>query len=199
MLADAARGEAIHAAGDMVARAVQDAEHRLHDLRLETWEDGAVAVAAFALAIAASSVRPSLALPLFVGGLFLAGRTVVALFRRSDLLDRLVGESDAYAIAEVRALAEQQANMASRRWLSKAIRLRLQVAENPRVVANADELAALAEELIDPVLELDPACAVACSRLLTDHFSSPLINRALPADDVRSRLAQISAGFKRRD
>jgi hypothetical protein len=181
----------------MVARAVEDADRRLHDLRLEEWEDGAVAAMAFALAIAASVARPAFALPLFLGGSFVAGRAVLALWRRWDLLDRLVVEPDAYAIAEVRGRAEQEASMVNRRRLSRAIHWRLEQAEDPRIVANADELAELAEELTDPLLELDPACAVACSRLLADPTSSPLGNSALPAEDVRSRLVQIRSGFHR--
>ena len=89
--------------------------------------------------------------------------------------------------------------MANRRWLSRAIRSRLDLAANPRVAANAAQLAALAEELVDPQYALDPACAAACSRLLSDEVTSPLINSALPAEDVRSRLVQIRSGFQRRD
>ncbi len=85
--------------------------------------------------------------------------------------------------------------MANRRSLSRAIRARLEPAENPRIAANAVPLAALAEELADPQLELDPACAAACSRLLTDEVTSPLLNSALPADEVRSRLVRIRSGF----
>jgi len=179
----------------MIARAVEDAGYRLHDLRLEEREDGALAVAAFGLAIAASAVRPSFALPLFLGGLFVACRAVVAAWRRGDLLDRLLDERDAYALAEVRGRAEQEATMANRRMLGRAIRSRLELAENPRVVVNADQLVELAGELDDPLLDLDPACAVACSRLLTDPVTSPLMNSSLPADDVRSRLVKIRSGF----
>ncbi|MGZ4402421.1 MAG: hypothetical protein ACXVRI_06190 [Gaiellaceae bacterium] len=167
----------------------------MRDLLREEWEDGAVAVGAFALAIAATTVRPSFALPLFIGGLFVAGRAVLADSRRSDLLDRLVIDRDAYAIPGVRARAEKEAAMGNRRWLSRCIRSRLEFAENPRFAANADQLAPLADELVDPTLELDPACAVACSKLLMDPVSSPLINSGLPAEDVRSRLVQIRAGF----
>lgn len=170
----------------------------MHDLRLEEWEDGAVAAAAFALAVAASAVRPAFALPLFIGGVFVAGRAVLAGWRRWDLLDRLVVERDAYAIPEVRTRAEQEASMSNRRRLSRAIRSRLDLAANPRIMANADELAALAEELVDPQLELDPPCAAACSRLLMDEVTSPLINPELPAEDVRSRLVQIRSGFRAR-
>ena len=196
---DAWGRDALHALVEMVARAVEDAGRRLHDLRRQEWEDGTVAAVAFALAVAASGVRPAFALPLFIGGVVVAGRAILAGWRRWDLLDRLVVERDAYAIAEVRARAEQEASMANRRWLSRAIRSRLDLAANPRVAANAAQLAALAEELVDPQYALDPACAAACSRLLSDEVTSPLINSALPAEDVRSRLVQIRSGFQRRD
>ena len=179
----------------MTARAVEDADRRLHDLWWEEWEDGAVAATALVLAIAASIAAPAFALPLFVGGLFVGGRAALAGVRRWDLLDRLVIERDAYAIPEVRARAEAEASMPNRSWLSRAIRARLELGDDPRVVANSEELAALSEELVDPLLELDPACAVACSRLLTDDVASPLLNPALPAEDVRPRLLQIRAGF----
>lgn len=183
----------------MVARAVEDAGRRLNDLRREEWEEGAVAAAALALAIVASFVQPAFGLPLFVGGLFVAARAVVAGWRRWDLLDRLVVERDAYAIPEMRARGEREAAMPNRRWLSLVIRTRLDLAANPRIVGNAEELSALADELVDPRLVIDPACAVACSRFLTDGITSPLLNSTLPAWDVRSRLVQIRSGFRRRD
>ena len=179
----------------MVARAVDDAGARLRDLRREEWADGGVAAAAFALALAASAVRPALALPLLAGGLFVAGRGVVVDWRRWDLLDRLVVERDAYVIPEVRARAELEASVVDRSRLCRVIRSRIELAEEPRIVAHRDELAALAEELADPRLALDPACAIACSRLFTDGVASPLINCTLPAEDVRSRLVQIRSGF----
>ena len=166
---------------------------------MEEWGDAAVAVAAFGLAVAAASLFPALALPLFLGGLMLAGRAALAGWRRWDLLDRLLVEPDAHAIPEVRARAEQEATMSNRRSLSRAIRIRLKLAENPRIVANADQFAALADELADPELELDPACAAACSRLMTDEIASPLFNHTLQAEDVRSRVAQIRCGFHARD
>jgi hypothetical protein len=61
--------------------------------------------------------------------------------------------------------------------------------------AAAEELEALALELDDEALTLDPACAVVCMRLLADGAESPLLNPGLPAEDVRSRLRQIRAGF----
>jgi hypothetical protein len=194
LFADSVRIDYTHASVEMVARAVEEADRRLHDLRREEWEDGAVATAAFALAVVASAVRPEFALPLFVGSLFVLGRAVLAGWRHWDLLNRLLVERDAYSIPEVRARGEQEARMTNRRWHSRAIRSRLELAEDPRVVANADQFAMLAEELVDPLLALDPACAAVCSWLLADA-DSPLNNPALPAEDVRSRLVQIRCGF----
>lgn len=180
---------------EMVARAVEDAGRRLHDLRWEELEDGVVAAGAFALSIAASAVRPELSLPLLCGGLFVAGRAVVTIWRRWDLLDRLLSAPDAYALAEVRRRAEREATMTNRRRLARDIRWLLDRGEDPRVLANAEQLSALEAELGDPLLELEPGCAVACGRLVLDPACSPLLNSALPREDVRSRLAQIRSGF----
>ena len=67
-----------------------------------------------------------------------------------------------------------------------------------RVLAAADDLDALASQLDDEELELDPARAVACQRLLRDVFGSPLLNSALPPEDLRSQVVQIRSGFKAR-
>jgi hypothetical protein len=179
----------------VVARAVEEAGRRLHELRREEWEDAATALAGFGVALAAANFRPELAVPLLVAALCLSVKTYVVVWRRWDLLERLTGERDAYEIPEVRTRAEQQATMHNRRALSRAIRSRLELGENPRLAIAADDLAALADELADPELDLDPACAVACSRLLTDSETSPLNNRHLPIEDIRSRVRQIRAGF----
>jgi hypothetical protein len=181
----------------MVARRVEEAGRRLRELKREEYEDAAVALAAFGLTLGAAEFWPELVVPLLVGALFLSGKTYVVLWRRWDLLERLAGERDAYEIPEVRARAEQQASMHNRQTLSRAIRTRLELGENPRITVAADDLAALADELADEELDLDPACAVACSRLLTDDATSPLINLHLPAEDVRSRVRQIRRGFQR--
>jgi hypothetical protein len=179
----------------MVARAVEHAGTRLHDLRHEEWEDWGVAAAAFALGFLAARLLPAFAVPLLVAGMVLTCRGVLAEWRRWDLLDRLAGEPDAYVIPEVRARAEATATMANRRSLAITIRWRIEGTADPRVEAAASDLQALAEELEDEQLELDPACAVACSRLLTDATTSPLLNLALPIDEVRSRVLQIRRGF----
>ncbi len=63
-------------------------------------------------------------------------------------------------------------------------------------MAAADELEALARDLDDRRLTLDPAAAIACLRLVTGIHRSPLFNPALPADDLRSRVHQIRSGFR---
>ncbi len=63
-------------------------------------------------------------------------------------------------------------------------------------MAAAKELEALARDLDDRGLALDPAAAVACMRLLTGIEGSPLLDPALPPEDLRSRIYQIRSGFK---
>lgn len=131
-------------------------------------------------------------MPLFLGGLFVGGFGVRALWRRWDLVDRLAGERDAYAISEVRARASSAATMERRRGCAASIRSRLR---EPRLVLVAEELGALASELEDGELELEPAAAVACARLVTDVAGSPLLDPNLAPEDLSSRVLQIRAGF----
>lgn len=181
----------------MYARAVDQADSRLQELRQEGREELASAAVALAGAVVAAEVLPALAAPLFIGGLAVGALGVRAMWRRWDLLERLSGERDAHVIAEVRALASREATMERRETFAALIRGRL--AEGPladaRVLAVADELEALASQLEDGDLTLEPASAVGCMRLLTDIAQSPLLNQALPAEDLRSRVRQIRSGF----
>ncbi len=176
----------------MYARAVDDAASRLRELRHEEWEGLALGALALALALCATQVRPSLAVPLFLGGLVVGGRGLVAGVRRWDLVDRLVGERDAYVIAEVRAHAAREATMARRRDCSASIRsLMAMHGEGDGGLAGlAGALDALAAELDDPELDLDPACAVACGRLLDEEES---LLRA--GSSMHARIERIRAGF----
>lgn len=184
----------------MYARAVDEAAARLHELRHEEWENIGLAALALLLAVAVTQIRPELALPLFLGGLAVGAFGVRALWRRWDLVDRLAGERDAYVISEVLAYASREATMGRRHTYAALVRSRLRqpgLALQPRVDAAAEELEALASELDDGELTLDPACAVACMRLLSDPAESPLLNPALPAEDLRSSVRQIRSGFER--
>jgi hypothetical protein len=183
----------------MNARAVDDAGERLRELRQQQWEDLGLAALALGLALAATKVVPSLALPLFLGGVTVGFLGTRALWRRWDLLERLAGERDAYVLSEVLERASQEATIERRRTFAALIRARLTTpGYAPRISATAEELEALACELADDELELDPARAVACARLLSDVEASPLLNVALPPEDLRSWVRQIRSGFSSR-
>ena len=180
------------------ARAVDDASARLQELRQEEWQELALAAFALGLALVAAQTRPALAMPLFIGGVVLGARGMTALWRRWDLVDRLAAERDAHAIAEVRAYASREATMERRHSFAAVIRDALtqpHPAVEARTSSLAEELSALVCELDDSSLGLDPACAVACARLVSDPAQSPLLNPALPPEELRSRVHQIRSGF----
>jgi hypothetical protein len=180
------------------ARAVDQADARLRELRQEERGELGLAASALTAGVVATEVLPVLAAPLFIGGLVVGMLGVRALWRRWDLLERLSGERDAHVISEVRAFASRETTMERR--LSFAARVRgclraVSHANDARLLAVADELDALASELEDGDLALEPASAVDCMRLLSDIGQSPLLNRAVPPEDLRSRIRQIRSGF----
>jgi hypothetical protein len=183
----------------MYARAVDEAAARLRELRHEEWERLGLAALAFGLALAATQVSPVIVMPLFLGGLAVAALGLRAVWRHWDLLDRLAGECDAYVISEVRAYASREGTMERRRSFATAIRSSLGQpgpSLEARILAAAEELDALASELDDRELVLDPACAVACKRLVSDPAESPLLNPAWPPEELRSRIRRIRSGLR---
>jgi hypothetical protein len=178
----------------MHARAVDEGAARLRTLRHEQWEDLGLGAAAIALAVGATHVQPQLAVPLFVGGLAVGVKGVRAAWRRWDLVDRLAGDGDAHVLPEVLAYASRQASMDRRRTFASLLRSRL-LTGDARIAAVAQELEELAVELEDDSLALDPVAAIASMRLLSDP-ESPLLDRAAPAEELRSRVRQIRAGFE---
>lgn len=185
----------------MYARAIDEASSRLRELRREELEDIGLASLSIALSLAATQVRPGFAMPLFLGGAVVAVLGMRALWRRWDLLDQLAGERDAYVIPEVLAHAARETTVDRRHAHASRIRGELQQArlsDGDRVMLAAEELEALASELEDDELTLDPACAVACMRLLTDLSASPLLNPALPPEELSARVHHIRSGFEAR-
>jgi hypothetical protein len=178
----------------MYARAVEEADVQLRDLRREEWSDLALAALAIVAALTATQVRPALALPLFLGGLAVGARGLRAAWRRWEIVDGLAGEREALVIPEIRAHALRAASIERRRVSASYIRASIREPVPPRLREAAAELDALAAELDDDGLVLDPACAVACARLVSDAVLSPLLNATLPPEDVRSRVRQIRAG-----
>lgn len=183
----------------MHARAVEEVSSRLRELRQEELQDLSLAALSMGLALAATQVRPALAVPLLLGGVVVAVLGMRALWRRWDLVDRLAGERDAYLIPEVLAYAMREATVDRRRAYAAVIRQELRQREpvcGDRVAPAAEELEELVRDLEDEELAVDPACAVACMRLLTDPSASPLLNPALPPEELRSRVRQIRSGFR---
>ena len=179
----------------MYARAVDEAATRLRDLRRKEREDLGLGLAALALSLAASRLYPPLAIPLFIGGLAVGGLGVRALWRRWDLVDRLSGEQAAFVIPDVFASASRATTMARRRAAAGALRLYLgsETADHGLL---ADELAALASELDDEALALDPAAAVACVRLADELAGVSLGEREIPPDELWLRVQEIRGGFE---
>ena len=182
----------------MYARAIEESEAQLNELRQEEWEGFGLAALFLGAALAASFIHSALTLPLLFGGFTGCALGVRAACRRWDIVDRIVGERDAYVIAEVRARALQETSRQRRSDLAVSVR-QILAAPGPRicerVACATEELKALARELDDEELVLDPAAAVACARLLTDPVNSPLFDEAGRPDDVRSRVLQIRSGF----
>jgi hypothetical protein len=179
----------------MDARTVDEAASRLRELRHEERDDFGLAALALALSLVATQILPELAVPLFVGGLAVGALGVRAAWHRWEIVDRLVGERAAYVISEIRDRAAHEATMERRRMLAAHVRTWLDEPVPHRLIVVAAELDALASELDDDELALDPACAVACARLLSDPERSPLLNPALPQDELRSRVRRIRSGF----
>ena len=179
----------------MYARAVDESASRLRELRDEERNGFGLGALALALSLVATLLRPELALPLFIGGLAVGALGVRALWHRWDIVDSLVGDRDAYVISEIRERAVHETTMERRRVLAAALRSWLREPMSDRVRTRAEELQALAVELEDERLVLEPVCAVACSRLLDDSERSPLLNPAFPAEDLRAGVLRIRSGF----
>lgn len=187
----------------MYARTVDEVAESLRALKSEELEDFGLATVVLVLAVAAAQFRPGLAVPLLLGGLFVGGSGMRALWRRWDLVDRLAGDRDAYVISEVRHYASIAATMERRRGYVVLIRHALRELERDqalraRIMPAAELLDALASGLENDELELEPAAAIACARLVSDVAQSPLLNAAFTAEDLSSRVRQIRTGFSSR-
>ena len=198
--ADACRSRSIDSAC-MYAHAIQEAEAQLVELRHDELQRGGLGVAALGASIAATVVYPPLAFPLFLGGLTIAALAVRAIWGHWDLVDRLADDRDAYLIPEVRAYAARDARTDRRLAHAELIRSwigRPALPTEARIVEYAHDLEELARDLADDRLELDPASALACRRLVSDPTVSPLLNDSLPGDGVRLWILRIRAGFTSR-
>ena len=185
----------------MYARAIDEAETRLLELRHEERYQLGLSAVALAASLAMTAIYVPVVLPLFVGGLAVGVLGMRTFWQRWDIVDRLADERDAYVIPEVLSYAARDACMERRSTSAALIRSWLctaALAGSSPVLAQAEELEALACELEDRDLELDPACAVACRRFLTDGTVSPLFDDAARREDIESWIVRIRDGFRPR-
>lgn len=179
----------------MHARAVEDFEARLVELHHGELQDVGLGGAALAASFAASALYPPLVIPLFVGGIAVGALGIRAIWRHWDLVDRLADDRDAYTIPAVWEYAAREARMERRAYYAALIQSWTRTPQ-PWTAEITRELDELAHDLENEALELDPVAAVACRRLLTDPTVSPLFGGVSRAADLRSRIAQIRAGFR---
>ncbi len=185
----------------MYPRAIDEAETRLHELRNEERYQLGLSALALGASLAMTAIHASAVLPLFFGGLAVGMLGMRTFWRHWDIVDRLADKRDAYVIPEVLAYAARDACMERRSTSAALVRSWLctaATAGNSAVLAQAEELEALARELEDSELELDPACAVACRRFLTDGTVSPLFDEAPQREDLESWIVRIRGGFRPR-
>ena len=181
----------------MDARSVERAETELRELGLQGLEGLLVAAGAFAVALLGIRLLPAVSVPLLAGGMGVAVLGMRALVRRHLLLEDLAADPDAHLIPQVRAVAARAASREHRLRLAAVIHQTLNqplCETNSRIDANRDLLVELEAALEDEARALDPAAAVALDRLLTvgeDNLNS----RALPEDELRSRLHRILDAF----
>lgn len=188
----------------MTARRLEACAAELAALRRESIQQVLVAAGAAGGALAASATgRPTLASALLLGAVGLAVLAVGTRLRRTELIEALATNPSAHEIPEVRSYALAFTSPARRAEMARSIRLLLAPpppgAADPlaaRVREHRRELEALADELADPRATIDPACAVACHRLLTDGRSSPLWARELGSRELRSALLRIHSGIR---
>jgi hypothetical protein len=186
---------------EMYARDVDEARLRLRELKLAEWEDLGLAAVALAGALLATQLWPELAVPLFLGGFTVGALGVRAVWRRWDVIDRLAGERDAYVIPEIFASACREATMERRATFAAIIRGIASADRNRtegRLGAAAEELEALARELEDKGLELDPVSAVECFRLLSEVKGNALYDPEASAQDLGARISHIRTGLSTR-
>jgi len=185
----------------MYARAIDEAETRLLELRHEERYQLGLSALALAASLAMTAIYVPVVLPLFVGGLAVGVLGMRTFWQRWDIVDRLADDSDAYVIPEVLSYAARDACMERRSNSAALVRSWLCTAsfiDNSSILAEAEELEALAYELEDRELELDPACALACRRFLTDGTVSPLFDDAPRREDIESWIVRIRGGFRPR-
>ena len=98
----------------MYARAIDEAETRLLELRHEERYQLGLSALALAASLAMTTIYAPVVLPLFVAGLAVGMLGMRTFWQRWDIVDRLADERDAYVIPEVLSYAERDVCMERR-------------------------------------------------------------------------------------
>jgi membrane glycosyltransferase len=183
----------------------RDLEHAAEELRRRRrWSVSAVVLgaAAGAVALPALALSTPVALALAAGGVFECVVALEAVYARRQLIARLALHPAAYKLPEVAAYGTRAAELPQRARLAAWIFEIVAEARSPqslylgdRVDLVAQDLQALAHELVSPARSVAPESAVACRRLLTRMTESPLYNPGLPLEDLHLALHRIRAGI----
>jgi hypothetical protein len=184
------------------ARSIEQFEREVTVQSRHEFADAGLALLIGALAGLAILIDTRLAFALVGGAAFALVLALVAALKRRSLIHRLTLERDAYVIPAVRRYGRRLTRQRARKRLSRSL---TSLVADPwrsapyvvptRVVAFADDLEEIARELGEADTEVDPVCAAACLRLLTEGANSPLLNPALPVEDLRAALMRIRNGI----
>ena len=177
--------------GVVHAHALIEAETRLAELQRDEWQQLGLGALALGASLVMTAAYEPLVGPLFVGGMAMWLLGIRSLWRRWDLVDRLADNRDAYVISAVRAYGARDARMDRRHANAASLRL---WASRADLTDQVGELEQLARDLDDTDLDLSPACAIVCRRLLTDPSVSPLLNDRL-TDNLHETIVEIERGF----
>jgi hypothetical protein len=177
--------------GFVQTHALIEAETRLAELRRDELQQLGLGALALGASLAMTAAYEPLVGPLFVGGMAMWLLGIRSLWRHWDLVDRLADDRDAYVISAVRAYAARDARMDRRHANAASLRF---WASQPDVTEDVGELEQLARDLDDADLDLSPASAIVCRRLLTDPTVSPLLNGSL-AGNLHDTIVEIERGF----
>jgi hypothetical protein len=186
------------------ARSIEEASRELERRRWQVFADVTFALVAGAPAALGVLFEPPAALALAIGAAFALALALVAAVRRYLLIERLALDRDAYTIAAVHRYGRRLTSRRTRERLSRS--LRSLVANSGRcepyippgrVAAFATDLEELAHELEDAECKVEPVSAASCLLLLSDGMESPLLNPAVPVEDLRAALLRIRSGIRR--
>jgi hypothetical protein len=174
----------------MTARAVQQLEARLDDLRRVGWARLGTAAAAALLAAPAHMLEPALSVALAAGSFVLAMLAVRAFVDRCDLIDSVATDRDALAVAAVRGRAERIAAPQELARTAATLRRLADRESDSRLVACRPELLELADALSTAPPER--AVAVACVRFV-ETSESALFDVRVTGVELRSELRHLLA------